>query len=201
MRIIPKGKSLKFVYIALLVLVLLLIPIPQSVKESYVVPYPTDRIQDSSIELNEQQTRQPGENGEGLSGHRITKPIFAILLHLELSYKTSPLPDEVTLRPTHAIIADGTKKYQYMWCSNGAYVYYANDQFKDPKTGYTHKSPDGRTKAGYGHMTEISDSAPPQQQQSTRTVYTPSYTPTYRSPTYTSCQNYSYFDSFSCTSY
>lgn len=175
---------------------LLILPMPRTTSKLISIPYTTQQIQDSNLELGETQTRQPGTNGQGLEFHKITKPIFGQIFGLDVIYSAETLPTQTTQAPTNEIIASGTKKYQYMWCSNGSYRYYTNDQFSSPSVGFTHKSPDYCAQNGQGNTTGIADTAPP---QTTNTVYRSTYT----SPTYTHCYDTSlgYSSSFSCTSY
>lgn len=187
-------------YLAIVILLNIIIafPIPHNASKEITLRYKEQHIQDASLELGDKQTRQAGVNGQGLERKHEIKPLFALLLGLNIKYSTSKLPTQTTQAPINQVVADGTKKYQYMWCSNGGYSYYSNEQFKNPKVGFTHKSVDDCAKKNYGHMTGLADTAPPQ--QTTRNVYTPSYTPRY-TPTYTTCHEYSYLNSFSCTTY
>lgn len=178
----------------------LLVPLSTTRTSLVSLPFTVQYAQDSSLELGDTQTRQPGTNGQGLKRQSVIKPVFAYLTGATVYYKNAELPTQTTLAPVNQIVAQGTKKYQYMWCSNGAYRYYTNDQFKSASVGFTHKSPDFCAQNKEGHMTGLADTAPPQ--QTTRTVYTPSYTPSYLStPTYTTCHDYSFMNEFSCTSY
>lgn len=185
----------------LLILAALWLPVSTTVSNVVAVPYSTQYIQDSSLELGDTQTRQPGTNGQGLDRNIVKKPlisyIFGFIGFSNVRYSASGMPRQTTQAPVNEIIAKGTKKYQYMWCSNGSYRYYTNEQFKDSNTGFTHKSVDYCSQNKQGHMTGIADTAPPQ--QTTNTVYRSTYT----SPTYTHCYDTSlgYSSSFSCTSY
>jgi hypothetical protein len=179
----------------LIILIVLILPVPHTASKVVDIPYATQSIQDSSIELGDSQTRQPGTNGQGLERQRIVQPLFAYVLGIHADYSTDDLPTQTTQAPTNQITAQGTKKYQYMWCSDGSYRYYTNDQFGSPTVGFTHKSPDDCAKNGDGHMTGLADTAPPQ--QTTRTIYEPSYITT---PTYTTC-NEGFGYSISCTTY
>jgi hypothetical protein len=182
--------------ITMVALFLLLLPVPHTSSKAIELPYDIQHVQDASIELGESQTRQAGSKGAGLEQHREMKPLFAFIFGVNSHYTTSSQPTLTTQAPVNEIVAQGTKKYQYMWCSSGGYTYFTNDQFQSPNTGFTHKSKDSCVDKGYGHMTGLADTAPPQ--QTTSTVYTPSYRYT---PTYTSCHEYTYINEFSCTTY
>lgn len=182
--------------ISLTLMIIMVAPVPHTKTRIVDIPYSVQYTQDGSIELGDSQVRQPGSNGQGLERTKQIKPLLALALNTDLYYSTTNLPTQTTSTPVSQIIAQGTKRYQYMWCSNGTYRYYTNDQFDDPSIGFTHKSEDQCNKTGNGHMTGIADTAPPQ--QTTRTVYQPSYRYT---PTYTTCQQYTYINQFSCTTY
>ncbi len=153
------------------------------------IPYDVEYIQDSSLELGEQQTRQHGENGikattihirKTLSGRKVSETIVS---------------DKTVKSPVNETKAQGTKRYQYMWCSNGSYRYYTNDQFKNSYTGFTHKSDDYCAQNGQGHMTGLADTAP-----NPTYNYTPA--PIAHTPTITNCYDTGiYSHSFSCYSY
>ena len=203
MKSAPKNHHKKWITpksmiaVIILGLIALVFPIPSIDSTKVALPYSQQYTQDSSLELGQQQTRQPGNNGVTLEKKRLVKPAFAHLFGLKLTYTSSDLPSETTVQPINEIIANGTKKYQYMHCSDGTYKYYSNDQFKEPLTGFTHSSPDACAEKGNGHMTALSDVAP--QQQTTNTVYRPTYAPTYTSPTHCYTQYNTYGGYFNPT--
>ena len=158
------------------------------VKDSDVL-FKTDYIQDSSLELGQQQTRQNGENG--------TQETMTKIRHTLAGRQISEtvVSKKMLTNPVNEIIAKGTKKYQYMWCSNGTYRYYSNDQFKDANTGFTHLSPDYCAQNGQGHMTGLADTAP-----NPTYNYTPA--PIINTPTYTHCYDTGLYSvSIDCYSY
>ncbi len=53
-----------------------------------------------------------------------------------------------------------TKRWQYMYCSNGSYRYYTDEQFKNPQTGFTKNSKDYCASNGQGKMTKLADKPP-----------------------------------------
>ena len=81
-----------------------------------------------------------------------------------------------------------------MYCSDGSYYYYTAEQFKNPEVGYTDQSPDTCAEKGAGAQTTIADVPPAEKiiQQ------VPTY---YKSPSYTTCRESYFGNSFSCTSY
>lgn len=133
---------------------------------------------DSNLELGQSEIRQHGKDGQKQTVHNL---IFG--------FSTSTTQTD----PVDQITAKGTRRYQYMYCSDGSYRYYTADQFKDPNVGFTHKSPDACAKNNAGTEMTIADT-PPAKTQTT-------YVPTYRSSTSTHCYSSLYGSSFDCYSY
>ena len=148
-----------------------------------VITYKNTEITDSNLELGQSEVRQAGKDG--------VKQIKRNLLFGAEASSTSTAPvDEIT--------AKGSRKYQYMYCSDGSSRYYTAEQFKDPNTGFTHQSPDYCAENGNGTQTTIADVPPPEKiiQQA------PSYN-YYRSPSSytTTCDSYSFSNSITCRTY
>jgi hypothetical protein len=142
------------------------------------VKFSSTPITDSNLELGQTEIRQTGKDGEKQITHNL---IFG-----------TPLSTETT-KPVDEIIAKGSRKYQYMYCSNGSYRYFTAEQFKDPNVGFTHQSPDHCAQNGAGTQTTIADVPPAEKivQQ----------VPVYRSPSYTTCTESYFSGSFTCRSY
>ena len=146
------------------------------------VEYSSTPITDSNLELGQTEVRQVGKNGEKEITHNL---IFGF----ETSSTGSDAVDE--------IIANGSRRYQYMYCSDGSHRYYTAEQFKDPNVGFTHQSPDYCARNGAGTQTTIADVPPAEkiiQQVPTYSTYRPSsYT--------TTCNTYTYSSSITCRTY
>lgn len=148
------------------------------------IDYETSYTDDPTIELGDEQIRTNGELGlketeitvkRTLSGNEISREITS---------------ERIIKAPVNKHVVKGTKRYQFMWCSNGSYRYFTSDEFKKPGAGFTKKSPDHCSKNGQGNMTKLSDSAPPQPQA----TYSPA-------PTVTRCFDSGlYSSSFTCYS-
>ena len=153
-----------------------------------------DSRQPTTIELGESQTKQQGINGEKVVIHQVHKSLFNIIFG-----GTSGREEEVSSRtvrePVHQIISNGTRKYQYMYCTNGAYRYFTDEQFKDANTGFTHKSPDYCAQNKQGKMTKLADSAPGSNKTANVKPYIPSNCTTTTVPYTTSYQKVSYLQS------
>lgn len=166
-------------------------PINATETENNVLYYQTSYIEDGTTELGQELVKQNGENGTMETIYITTRTLSGKQL------SRSKSSESIIKAPVDKVIAKGTKKFQFMWCSNGTYRYYENEQFKSPNVGFTHQSPDECSKSGNGHMTSLADAAPVQQQTTTNypsytRSYTPSYTPSYRSPTTCNTQYHSY---------
>lgn len=150
------------------------VPLTHSEVTNSDMPFTTEYIEDPTIELGQEQTRMNGVNGTKESTYNVRRTLAG-------KEVDRTIVKETTIKsPVNKTVAKGKKKYQFMWCSDSYYYYFTNDQFKQPNTGYTHQSNDECAKNGKGHMTNLADSAPPQQ---TSNNYRPTYTPTYKSPT------------------
>lgn len=192
-------KNRKFYIPALIILgvvvIVAVLPLPHTSTETLSVPYTTQYVQSADIELGESQINQQGTNGEKIVETKLVSPIFAYIIGKTSDIKYSIQKNiQTNQAPVSKVVANGTKKYQYMWCSNGSYRYYTNDQFKNALTGFTHKSPDNCAQNNAGNMTQLSDAAP----QAPTTVYkaTPAYVP----PTTTHCRS-DYLGGITCTTY
>ena len=146
-----------------------------------VITHNTVTTTDANLELGQSEVRQAGKDGE-----RQTKR------NLLFGFATST----ATLDSVDQITAQGSRRYQYMYCSNGSYRYYTAEQFKDPNVGFTHQSPDNCAQSGQGTQTTIADVPPPEKvvQQ----------VPVYRSPSSytTTCNTYGYYStSITCRTY
>lgn len=174
------GISPRFFVYGSLGLVLLLTTLLGSYTSVETIPFAKISSSDNNLELGQSEVRQIGKNGAKESQRNL-------LFGFETSTHTTDPTDEIT--------AKGTRRYQYMHCSNGSYRYYTNDQFKDPTVGFTHQSPDSCAQNGQGTQTTISDSPPAEKiiQQ----------VPTYRTPSYhsTTCTPSYFGNSITCSGY
>jgi len=144
---------------------------------------------DANLELGQQEIRQTGKNGQKKERHNL---LFGFVIDTEQTDSV----DE--------IVAKGSRRYQYMYCSDGSYRYYTAEQFKDPSVGFTHQSEDNCAKNGNGTQTTIADVPPPEKIVQQVPTYYPSYSaPSYRAPSSytTTCNTYSFSSSITCRTY
>jgi hypothetical protein len=188
------GNKLIFI-IPIVVLLLAILAVVPVFKENDIRtisrPYSTQNVQDSSIELGDKQIKQKGTVGELQDTYSVSKSLINILLGTK-STKEVKVSSKVTKEPQKEIIAVGTRKYQYMQCSNGEYRYYPDDQFKNPNVGFTNKSEDYCAKNNQGIKKALADSVTGSKATANVKPYIPSNCTTVTIPYTTSYQNVSY---------
>ncbi len=168
-RYIPKPLRRFFsVIVLLIVIALFFAPIFSStVIKSFPVAFNTQTISSSSLELGITQTKQNGTNGDKKIIYSEPKSLFNFIFGGGMQNHLTEIKSTIVKQPTNKIVANGTKKYQYMYCSNGSYRYYTDTQFKNPATGFTHKSPDYCAKNNEGTETQLSNQPPSTQENYT----------------------------------
>ena len=171
-----KQKKSKYKYARLIVagifglLVFFCLPFfTSTVKSNASVAYVSQQVMDDSVELNDSSQKQAGSNGTNEVTYLVRKSLLNMVLGSENERKQVFV--KVVKAPTNKITAIGTKKYQYMYCSNGNYRYYTDEQFKTPNVGFTHKSIDYCAKNNEGTMTQLADSAPRSSGSSSNSSY------------------------------
>lgn len=209
-RVVTQKKKLKKWQITCLTLVLVLPPIlavcayfalKDVTKSEYVcetnpIYFQTNYIDDDSLELGIEQVDQEGSNGE----KEICYNEVANFLDGRLIRKDDKTEEE-TLAKVDKIVRKGSRKWQYMLCSDGGYRYFTDEQFADPNTGFTHASTDFCAENGQGAMVGLYDNIQSLQTQSAAnyipvtpiSTYSPTYTDTYSpsSPPQSTAQSWS----------
>lgn len=161
-----KGVTKTIIVVAIIVAIAGAIPFPYAFTKSSTVDFTTENQKDAGLELGDSKVIQEGRSGSKIVNVDSFQSIWGKLLGLEPIMQkevSATIKDE----PVSKIVADGTKKYQYMMCSDGSSRYYTDEQFKDPNTGFTSKSDDYCKKNGQGKMVQLADT-------STGNVTTPS---------------------------
>ena len=144
------------------------------------VKYEESVVSDGSLEIDQSEVRQKGRDGEK-----------RVVYNLVFGF---PISTSVT-DPTDEIIAKGTTRYQYMYCSDGSSRYFTSEQMKDSTVGFTHRSEDYCASNNQGTQAALANVPQPE----TQTRYVPTYT-TPRS-TITNCHSSYSGTSFSCYSF
>lgn len=155
----------------------------------------TEFIDDDAMEVGDTQVIRAAENGET----KITTEVkYRLIFGTEVSRED--VSKEQTKAPVNAIVSKGTKKWQYMWCSDGTSYSYTDEQFATPSVGFTSKSPDACETSGHGAKTKLANEPPATRSNAavnnnsgwTSNIYNykPStYTPSYTEPPTTSSGN------------
>lgn len=175
--------------------VLISLPIiPDNIIKAESVPYSKQNTQDSTIELGESKTVQTGVNGKKEVTYKVSRSLLNILFG-GAAVNGKVVSSVTKQAPLNKIIASGTRKYQYMYCSNGGYRYYTDDQFKNASTGFTHQSKDYCAVNKQGTMTQLADAAPGATTTANVRPYIPPNCSTIDIPYSTTYQNVSYLTS------
>ncbi len=182
--------AISVVVILWVVILTVLIPVTEEYDEEEEIGYQTQYIKDDSMELGDTKVERAGVKGKRRHHYKVTsKGLLA---------KSNPEKEKISSEevesPVAEIIRQGTRKWQYMICSDGHYRYYTDEQFADPNVGFTHKSEDYCAANGHGSMTGLVDTLPTQNQQNDNSTYNYN-TYNYRLPSY-SYPSYSYTPSY-----
>lgn len=133
-----------------------LLPFSNTEAKSEDLSFMTSTTKDQSAELGDYNISQVGVKGTSLVTYKYTGTLFDLIFRKGNTHKEE-VSSNMTKVPTKEIINQGTKKYQYMHCSNGSYRFYTDNQFKDPNTGFTHKSKDYCAENNEGAMAYLAD--------------------------------------------
>jgi hypothetical protein len=159
-QLLPKSrKSIIGASIALIVFVALVgaIPFPYAFAKSTTVDFATENQKNASLELGDSKVLQEGRDGSKIVNMESLQSIWGRLFGFEpIQQKT--VSEKIVDMPTSKLIANGTKKYQYMMCSDGRYRYFTDEQFKEPNTGFTSKSEDNCKANNQGTKVKLADS-------------------------------------------
>ena len=157
-------KSLLIAYYSVAALVILIcvgIILNSFVTRSEVVEseepinFETEYVDDENLELGTEEVKQEGVKG---IKKKYTEDKKRLITGETVSY--SVVDTKTVKEPIKKVIKRGTRKWQYMVCSDGSYRYYTDEQFQDPKIGFTHSSEDNCAKNNQGTMVALSDNPP-----------------------------------------
>lgn len=163
-------------------ILLMVFPIEEMREIEAQIDFSTEFIDDNTMELGEQKTEREGEPGKEKNIWKVKKKGLLTQTEVSSAYDHTERLEE----PVNKIVRRGTRKWQYMICSDGSYRYYDDEQFANPDTGFTHASEDFCAKNGQGTMVSLADQPPVRQNNTSNSystyrpyTYTPSYTPSY----------------------
>lgn len=158
-NLLNKNKK-KALRIASIVIVLVAIggaiPFPHTFAKTVSTPFATDTQQSAELELDDSKVVQEGINGSKSLQMSSWQSMWGRLFGLQ-PIQPKELKSIVLKSPTNKIVVEGTRKYQYMLCSDGSYRYYTDEQFKEPTTGFTSKSSDYCKENNQGYKLSLAD--------------------------------------------
>ena len=135
------------------------IPFPHAFAKTVPVPFTTDNRQSDELELNDSKVIQQGVNGTKVVQVSSMQSLWGRIFGLQ-PIQQKETTSTISKPSINKVVVEGTKKYQYMLCSNGNYRYYTDEQFKEPQTGFTSKSKDNCEDNNQGHKVGLTNSSP-----------------------------------------
>lgn len=147
--------------IGLLVMIIFMIQFPHTEIKTEEIQFvsTTSLVRDLDIELGNSRVSQKGVKGVADVTYSYSGTLFDYIFR-KGNIKKEKVSSKVVKKPKDEVIIKGGKKYQYMYCSNGSYRYYNDEQFKGIDTGFTHKSSDSCAENGQGVMTGLYNAPP-----------------------------------------
>lgn len=159
-RFIPKNRKGVFkLLLALIGFVAIVgaIPFPYTFARSITLDFATENQKNAGLELGDLKVLQEGRDGIKVVNIEAYQSIWGRLLGLE-PIQQKEVNEKVVDKPVSKIVANGSRKYQYMLCSDGRYRYFTDEQFNDPNTGFTGKSEDYCKINNQGTKIKLADS-------------------------------------------
>jgi hypothetical protein len=146
---------------ATLLFTVFLLPICSSTfTQSAPIAYTTQQVQDTAAELGNIVVKQTGADGVNTTTYKEPKSLYNLIFGGGVKNKITVKASTVSKEPITEVVSSGTKKYQYMYCTNGSYRSYTDAQFKDANTGFTHKSTDYCAANNEGANMQLADVPP-----------------------------------------
>lgn len=155
----------------LIVLLSQFIPVSFNRNEVVDVPFKVSYKDEAAIELGEEKIVTDGKKGSREVEYKYTRSLFQYFFG-GTEAKKEAIGVTTKQEAVDQVVLRGTRKWQYMMCSNGSYRYYTDEQFKDSRTGFTNKSPDECAKNNQGNKISLADS-PSGGVNRVRPAYTP----------------------------
>ncbi len=157
-----KPKNRKYIIKTALALVAVVvvvsaIPFPYTFAKSTTIPFTTVDKNIASLELGDSKVLQEGREGRKTVKVKSLQSIWGRLLGWQPTQQKD-VSSTITEKPVDKTIANGTRKYQYMLCTDGHYRYFTDEQFKDNQTGFTSKSEDSCKENNQGVKLKLADS-------------------------------------------
>ena len=125
----------------------------ETIESEEDISFRTEYEDDDSLELGTEEVKQAGENGlKKVYTEEKKKLITGTVLDSNIA------KEETIKEPVKEIKKRGTRRWQYMICSDGGWMFYNDEQFKDKNVGFTHASEDVCAKNGKGTAVALADS-------------------------------------------
>lgn len=159
-KLLPKSKnSIVKATVALIVITVIAgaIPLPYTFAKSVTIPFDTSKHQSAKLELNDSKVIQEGTNGTELVQVKSLQSLWGRIFGVK-PLRQEETTSTVSKPPVNRIVVEGTRKYQYMICSDGSHRYFTDKQFKEPQTGFTSKSDDACKESNQGVKLKLADS-------------------------------------------
>ena len=159
-RFTPRSRK-GVIRIALVVIALVVIggaiPFPYTFAKSTTVTFDTVDENYTDLEMGDSKILQDGRDGRNTVNVESLQSIWGRLLGLQ-PVQQKEVNTIVEEMPVDKIVANGSRKYQYMLCSDGSSRYYTDEQFKNPNVGFTSKSNDNCKESNQGVKLKLADS-------------------------------------------
>lgn len=135
------------------------IPFPYTFSKNVPAPFETENKNDSKLELGDSKVIQEGRNGSKNLEMKSLQSIWGRLFDLQ-PIQQKQKSSKITKKPINRVVANGTRKYQYMLCSDGSYRHYTDEQFKDADVGFTSKDQDYCAENNQGDKLSLTNTNP-----------------------------------------
>ena len=133
------------------------IPFPHTFSKSVAIPFSTETKDTPDLELGDSKVLQEGSDGSKSVEVKSSLSVWGRLFGQQ-SLQQKEGTSTVTKEPINKSVANGTRKYQYMLCSDGGHRYFTDTQFNEPQTGFTSKSNDFCKENNQGVKLGLADS-------------------------------------------
>lgn len=147
------------------------IPFPYTFAKTVTIPFTTDSQQSAELELNDSKIIQEGVDGTKTVQVSSFQSLWGRIFGLQ-PVRQKEITSTVSKPSIDKVVIKGTKKYQYMLCSDGSYRYYTDQQFKESQAGFTSKSKDNCKENNQGHKAGLTNSKPSSNATSTTSTAT-----------------------------
>ena len=117
------------------------------------ISFITEYVDTDELELGTEEVEREGEDGVKKVTYREKSYLLSgkVIDSFQMDFET-------TKEPVSKLVKRGTRRWQYMICSDGGWMFYSDEQFKDKNVGFTHVSEDACAKNGKGTAVALADS-------------------------------------------